>query len=157
VKTPISVTGNNRRTAGFTLIELMVVLVIVGLASAAVVLAIPDPSGRVRDEAERLAARALAVRDDAIIEGRSTRLLVDSTHYSAERRLSGRWQPYDARGLGAVALPAGITAATGEAGRIVVTFDATGGVDEATAIDLAKGTTAVRVEIPATGAARVAS
>jgi hypothetical protein len=40
----------------------------IGLASAAVVLAIPDPRGQVTQEAERFAARALAVRDDAILQ-----------------------------------------------------------------------------------------
>src|SRR3546814_9805738 len=36
------------KSLGFTLVELMVVLVILGLASAAVVMTIPDPGGGVR-------------------------------------------------------------------------------------------------------------
>ncbi|UVO53917.1 GspH/FimT family pseudopilin [Sphingomonas sp. SUN039] len=154
---PISATGNKRslRDAGFTLIELMVVLVILGLASAAVVLAMPDPGGRVRDEGERLAARALAVRDDAILEGRSTRIVVESGGYTAERRLRGRWQPYGGKGFGTVAFPAGVAAATGETGRVVVTFDATGAVAEPAAIDLSKDAVRVRIDIPANGAVRV--
>lgn len=153
---PTLAIGRRARANGFTLIELMVVIVIIGLASAAVVLAIPDPGGRVHDEAERFAARALAVRDDAIIEGRSTRLVVDRMHYTAERRLRGRWQPYGNKGFGSVAFPDGVTAATGESGRVVVAFDATGGVAEPVVVDLTKGTTTVSVDIPANGAVRVA-
>ena len=45
---------------GFTLLELMVVLTIIGFISAAVVLAIPDPRGRVIEDADRFAARVAA-------------------------------------------------------------------------------------------------
>ncbi len=140
---------------GFTLIELMVVIVIIGLASTAVVLAIPDPGGRVRDEAERLAARTLAVRDAAIIEGRSTRMVIDATGYTAERRSQGRWQAYGGKGFGSVAFPAGVLATTGETGRVIVTFDATGAVAEPAAIDLSRDAVRVRIDIPANGAVRV--
>ncbi len=154
---PISATGNKRGLSekGFTLIELMVVLVILGITSAAVVLAIPDPGGRVRDEGERLAARALAVRDDAILGGRSTRIVVEAGGYSAERRTQGRWQPYVGKGFGIVAFPAGVTAATAETGKVIVTFDTTGAVAEPAAIDLSKDAVVVRIDIPANGAVRV--
>lgn len=140
---------------GFTLIELMVVIVIIGLASTAVVLAIPDPGGRVRDEAERLAARTLAVRDAAIIEGRSTRMVIDAIGYTAERRSQGRWQAYSGKGFGTVTFPAGVLATTGETGRVIVTFDATGAVAEPAAIDLSRDAVRVRIDIPANGAVRV--
>jgi general secretion pathway protein H len=178
-KMPISATGNRvtslgtgpttlRRSAehgftslgryaehGFTLIEMMVVLVILGLASAAVVMAIPAPGGRVRDEGEKLAARALAVRDDAILGGRSTRMVIDAGGYTAERRAQGRWQPYGGKGFGVVTFPSGVAAATGEAGRVIVTFDATGAVAEPAVVDLVKDTVTVRIDIPANGAVRV--
>ena len=48
----------------------MVVLAIIGLVSGAVVLAMPDPRGRLRDDAERFAARARAAQDKAVIEAR---------------------------------------------------------------------------------------
>jgi type II secretion system protein H len=155
---PISATGNRRAThpPGFTLVELMVVLVILGLASTAVVMAIPDPGGRVRDEGERLAARALAVRDDAILQGRSTRLIVETTGYRAERRAQGRWLPYSGKGFADTGFPAGVRATTGEAGRVIVDFDATGAVAEPAVIDLSQDAARVRIDIPANGAVRVA-
>lgn len=162
MKMPTSATGNNAWTqspregqTGFTLIEMMVVLVILGLASAAVVMAIPPSGGRVRDEGERLAARILAVRDDAILAGRSTRMVIERNGYIAERRTQGRWQSYGGKGFGEVAFPAGIAAATGDTGRVIVTFDATGGVAEPATIDIAKDAVAVRIDIPANGTVRV--
>jgi general secretion pathway protein H len=81
-----------KRTAGFTLVELMVVLVIIGLASAAVVLAIPDEGGSLQSEAERFAARAKAARDNAIVESRPALLRIDEAGYRFDRRDSGLWQ-----------------------------------------------------------------
>ena len=80
------------RQAGFTLVELMVVLVIIGLAAGAVVLAIPDRGGSVQEEAERFAARAKAARDGAIIEARPARLELTGAGYEVQRRERGEWQ-----------------------------------------------------------------
>jgi len=70
---PISVAGNNARERGFTLIELMIVIAIIGLASAVVVLALPDPRGRLTDEAARFAARTRAAHDLAVVGARCPR------------------------------------------------------------------------------------
>ena len=78
---------------GFTLVELMVVMVIVALAATAVVLAIPDARGGVTAEAERFAARAKAARDSAIVEARPALLSVDAAGYGVARRRRGEWRP----------------------------------------------------------------
>ncbi|MEA3045039.1 MAG: ral secretion pathway protein [Sphingomonadales bacterium] len=69
------------RRGGFTLIELMVVLVIIGLAAAMVVLAIPERGGSLVSEAERFAARAKAARDGAILDSRAATIAVGPGGY----------------------------------------------------------------------------
>jgi general secretion pathway protein H len=81
-----------RRENGFTLVELMVVLVIIGLAATAVVLAMPELGGSVESEAERFAARAKAARDSAIVEARPVALRIDGAGYVVARRSGGEWR-----------------------------------------------------------------
>lgn len=78
----ISATGAER---GFTLVELLVVMAVIALAGAAVVLAIPDPRGELRQGAERFAARVSAARDRAVIEGRDQVVWVSPSGYRIER------------------------------------------------------------------------
>lgn len=83
-----------RRSAehGFTLVELMVVIVIIGLAAAAVVLVWPEPGGEVRSEAVRFAARVKAARDRAILESRSVAVTIGPGGYEVARRREASWQ-----------------------------------------------------------------
>lgn len=81
--------------AGFTLVELMVVLALLGLAAAAVVLTMPEADGGSRAEATRFAARVAALRDRAVIEGRGHGLWVTASGYGFERRIGDRWAPLD--------------------------------------------------------------
>ncbi len=74
------------RRGGFTLVELMVVLVIVGLAASVVVLAWPEQGGSLSAEAERFAARTKAARDDAVLDARAASLTVGPLGYDVTRR-----------------------------------------------------------------------
>lgn len=80
------------RARGFTLVELMVVLVIIGLAGAAVMLSLPEAGGSLNGEAERFAARAGAARDTAILESRPVALQVGRGGYEVARRVGGAWR-----------------------------------------------------------------
>ena len=120
---PTSATGSN---AGFTLVELMIVMTIVGLLSAAVVLAMPDPRGSVVAEAERFAARAKAVQELAVIDARATAVRVTGAGYGFDRRRRGEWEalaqePFVDRAWGSE-----VEASIGAAGAMRIVFDSTG-------------------------------
>src|SRR4028118_67007 len=87
MRMPISAAG--RAEHGFTLVELMVVLAILGIMSAAVVLAIPDPRGGLVSEAQTFAARVSAAQERAIMDNRAVALRLTPAGYSFERRGGG--------------------------------------------------------------------
>lgn len=149
-RTPTSATGAER---GFTLVELMVTLVILGLASAAVLLAIPDPRGSLREEGERLAARLAATRDAAIVGGRDMAVRFDASGYGFETRRGGSWLPADGRAFEARRWPEGTTVTT-EPATTRITFDATG-LATPTVVRLSRDGAAARVTVEAAGAVRI--
>lgn len=71
-----------RAQQGFTLIELMVVLVIVGIASAAISLSIrPDPAKALREDAERLAQLLQVAQGEVQADGRAILWQADRNGY----------------------------------------------------------------------------
>lgn len=75
------------RQNGFTLIELMVVLVIIGIASAAIGLSIkPDPLNLLRKDAERLAQLLQVAQAEARADGRPITWLADGKGFRFSRR-----------------------------------------------------------------------
>ncbi|MCM8558200.1 GspH/FimT family protein [Sphingomicrobium sediminis] len=108
---------------GFTLVELMVVLVLIGLAASAVVLTL-RPSDVARDEAVMLAGRIAAVRDEAVLRGRPTGIWVTTSGFGFEQYRNREWEVLEARRFdGRQAFRGGVTASTGEAGRVGIRFD----------------------------------
>ena len=139
------------------MVELMMVVAIMGLAAAAVVLAVPDPSPPVGDEAERFAARLVRAREEALLTNRA--VVVEATaegyafssfdgvewspltdgpfseeHWAEETRVRPENQPADQA--------------------LLVVFDPTG-VADAASLTLSRGSRTVTVAVDAAGEVRV--
>lgn len=155
---PISAAGSNPPDGarGFTLVELMVVITIIGLASAVVMWAVPDPRGRVTDEAARFALRVKGAHDTAIVEARPVSLWITSGGYGFDRRLAGNWTPIAEKPLRVTQWSDGTTAALGSSeARTRVTFDETGLADRAATVSLRRDGARADVQIDADGTVRV--
>lgn len=154
-KMPIFAANNSRRVAseaGFTLVELMVALAIMGLAAAAVVMTLPDGGGALRDEADRLSARIAAVRDLAVVEGRGTAAVVQASGYGFERRQAGEWQPLQDRAFRWREWPAGVSfTMSGEGVQARIQFSRLGTSPTPQSLTLTNGEAQERIHISASG------
>jgi type II secretion system protein H len=162
---PILATGSNRRfhpevprraaVNGFTLIELMVVIAIMGAATAIVVLNLPESRATLRVEAEAFAARTLAARDAAIIESRDMAVWVTRAGYGIEQRRHGAWQPLTKRPFAPTAWRAGTVAQTDGASGQRIVFDTTGAAAAPQTITLAHAAVTMTIMIADNGDIRV--
>lgn len=139
------------RDAGFTLLELMVVITLIGLASTAALLAMPDPRGRLIDEAERFAARTRAARDQAIIGAAPVSVWVTGGGYGFDARAAGAWVPVSEKPLRVERWRDGTRVGLPPAGRERVTFDSTGAADKALDLRLSRDRAAAAVLVAADG------
>lgn len=136
---------------GFSLVELMVVLVILGLAATAVVLTLPASASGVTDEAARFAARAAALRDRAVVEAQPMRLWVSASGYGFERRQDGQWTPLTDRTLRADDWPGGLDVRWNGGAQGRLAFDRLGLPDGGGTLTLTAGGVQHRVHIDAAG------
>lgn len=146
----------NDSERGFTLVELMVVIFIIGLASAAVVMTARSSDRGARDEAEVLAARMAAIRDQAILQSRSMAVWVRPSGYGFETRSNGAWTTLSQAPFATTDWKRGTRVQLGEARQMRVAFDSTGLPSTAATIGLKRGDATVVVNLDATGDVRVA-
>ncbi|MCF8707554.1 GspH/FimT family pseudopilin [Rhizorhapis sp. SPR117] len=136
---------------GFTLVELMVVIMIIGLMSAAVVMTIPTQHGKVMSDAERFAARVLAARDNAVLQSRPMSVWISASGYGFSQRRQGQWSPMRDKPFGPTDWRDGTTALVGQAGREQFYFDSTGLASEPLTVRLVRGGEQVSVSIGING------
>ena len=82
-----------RGRMGFTLVEMMVTVAILGLAASAVVLAAPDPVPRLPVEAERLAAHLVRAREESLLTNRPVAVDIGPAGYGFRVRAEDGWTP----------------------------------------------------------------
>jgi general secretion pathway protein H len=88
-----------RKSTGFSLLELIIVLVIIGVLVAAVTLSISDNRGdKLRLEAKRLAARISLARDEAILTNQEFGLQITEEGYQFLVLNDERWQVVESFG-----------------------------------------------------------
>lgn len=98
-KTPTLVTGTETLSkthvseAGFTLIEVLMVVFIVGLAAGGIVMAFPDKPTELANEGVRFEQTIEALADRAVLTGNLHALTLTTDGYQASRREAGEWVP----------------------------------------------------------------
>lgn len=82
-----------RNAPGFTLLEVLAVLVITALASTVVLLTLPDTQRTLPDQADALATALSHARDEAILSLRMTEVVLSAGAMpSAARHVSAGWR-----------------------------------------------------------------
>ena len=137
--------------AGFTLVELMATLAIIGLAAGAVMLTLPDTTPRVGDEAARLGARLTAAREEAVMTNRAVAIEANARGYEARVFDGTGWKPLTDGPFGAETWAEGTTL-SGEAVRVA--FDPTG-VAEPAVITLNRDKARATVAVDGAGEVRI--
>jgi general secretion pathway protein H len=153
--TPTSATGDVRPDAGFTLIEMMAVLAIVGLAAGAILLTAPDSRRGLIHEAERFAAGLVRAKEEAILTNRTLDVRITAEGYAFGATSRGMRRPLVQRPFAAVEWNEDTTAVVAEAGgRSRIVFDSTG-IATPVVVDLFRTEGHVRVSIDVAGGIRL--
>ncbi len=155
MKMPTSIPTEQRPAPnGFTLVEMLVVIFLLGLASAAVVLMLPSSDSTVRNDAERLAARIAAARDEAVMQARPIAIWTRASGYGFEQRFDGQWRAHPDAAFKDRNFDNGTRILGAAQNRIL--FDASGLPSSSAIIELTNGEGSSLVSISASGEVAVA-
>ena len=113
-------------SAGFTLVELMVVLLIIGLMASVAIFSFPSGNSALQEDAQRFAARTAALRDNAILQSRPMAVQVTPSGYSFLERRKGSWSVLEDKPFVSTNWSSGVRAKTGEDGPMMISFESTG-------------------------------
>lgn len=136
------------RRAGFTLVELLMTVAIIGLAAGAVVLSVPDPRPSVAEDAERFAARLSRAREEAVLTNRPVAVEATAAGYGFSVFDGAEWSPLTEGPFGPETWSDGLTVSP--AGAVRVVFGSTGVAEPAT-LTLSRDGRTARVEIDGAG------
>ena len=140
--------------AGFTLVELMVVLAVMGLLAGVAVWRWPAGGDKARADAFALATRIAAVRDSAIVGGRPIAFVVEPSGYRFEVRERTGWVPSKEPNLRNKSWSRGVSVSA-PGGTTRTRFDAIGLPDRPSTMRLRSGATATEIRILADGEVKV--
>lgn len=154
---PTSATGrpDRGRRAGFTLVELLMVVAIIGMAAAAVVLTVPDPRPAVGAEAERFAARLTRAREEAILSNRPVAVETTAAGYDFQTFDGRAWVALNDGPFGPEVWGEGVSVAVNE-GDARAVFDPTG-VAEPFRLTLTRERTSRTVAVDGAGEVTIVS
>ena len=148
---PTSATGSLQARRGFTLVEVMVAVAIMGLAAGFILLAAPGREPNLTTEAARLGARLLHARDEAVLTNRTFEVRLSPAGYdfdvvTAGRRDAVKDGPFQAMGW--------VEGTMIEAAPARIAFDPTGGAQPVQVV-LSRGPARMAVSVDAAGNVRV--
>jgi general secretion pathway protein H len=146
----------DRTTSGFSLVELLVALAVMGLLASVVILSLPGEEAALRSETSRLAARVAAIRDQAIVTARPTAVWISPSGYGFEERRDGDWRAADGRGFEPHDWPDGTAATINDRSIPVrIVFDPLGTTVSPVEISLQAAEAATIVHLAASGELKI--
>lgn len=144
-----------RSEAGFTLVELMVVIVIIGLTASVALLTAPPRGLSLAKEAERFGARLVRAKEEAVLTNRPVGVEVSATGYGFRTRTASGWAPLEDGPFKPVTWSDGVAVDTGRRDeRALVSFQSTG-VAEPVVVTLTRKAQRIEVSVDAAGNVKV--
>ncbi|WP_434988053.1 GspH/FimT family pseudopilin [Xanthomonas melonis] len=140
---------------GFTVLEVLAVLVITALASTLVAMTLPDARRDLHDQADTLASALIHARDEAILSLRMVEVIIDTRGYRFRRQARQQWVALEETPFSATLWPGGVqTVLPAGSTQLSVRFDPTGAATPQR-IALADEQQQVQVLVDAAGGVRV--
>lgn len=138
---------------GFTLVELLMTMAILGLAATAVVIAAPDPRPSLGEEADRFAARLIKAREESLLTNRPVAMEATAEGYGVSRFEGQDWVPLSEGPFQPGVWDEATLIDTSDEG-VRIVFDPTGVAEPAT-VTLTRERTRVTIAVDAAGEVRV--